>query len=338
MSRTRSSRSTTAAGTPPLSSCSARAGCGRSCGWFACAATRDTRRRSPPGLHRSFGQYVVSIDADLQDPPEKIGEMLRLAQRDRPGRGLRGTRRPHLRQLLQAAHRRGVLLAHAARGRHLGAPPGRRLPAAQPRGGGDTQGAARARAGLPAAGALAGLSQRRDHLWPGERVAGSTKYPLARMLRLAFNSVTGFSAAPLRLATWLGLAAFFFCLLMMVLGLVATAGGVTVPGWTSLFVAVLLLGGVPAHLPGPARGVHRADLHGGAEPADVPDRLRLRRGRPGRGGRRRAALETPAAQPVGPVTGSSRNTRRTTRSAAWPSSQAQNRARKSARAAAAVPA
>src|SRR5688572_21631891 len=34
------------------------------------------------GLHRSHGQYVVSIDADLQDPPEAIVDMLRLAQKE----------------------------------------------------------------------------------------------------------------------------------------------------------------------------------------------------------------------------------------------------------------
>jgi len=34
------------------------------------------------GLHRARGQYVASIDADLQDPPEKIPEMLALARAD----------------------------------------------------------------------------------------------------------------------------------------------------------------------------------------------------------------------------------------------------------------
>ncbi len=38
-----------------------------------------------------------------------------------------------------------------------------------------------------------------------ERAAGTTKYNFTKMLRLAFDSVTAFSAAPLRLATWLGL-------------------------------------------------------------------------------------------------------------------------------------
>ena len=37
------------------------------------------------------------------------------------------------------------------------------------------------------------------------RAAGSSKYPLARMIRLSVDSLTGFSTAPLRLATWFGL-------------------------------------------------------------------------------------------------------------------------------------
>jgi dolichol-phosphate mannosyltransferase len=77
-----------------------------------------------------------------------------------------------------------------------------------------------------------------------ERVAGNTKYPISKMARLAFDSIANFSAAPLRLATWLGLISFAMCLLMFVFGMVAYLGGTTVPGWTSLFVAVLFLGGV----------------------------------------------------------------------------------------------
>ena len=60
------------------------------------------------------------------------------------------------------------------------------------------------------------------------------------LVALAADSVTNFSAAPLRLATWLGLISFFFCLLLMVIGVVVYASGLTVPGWASIFVAVLL--------------------------------------------------------------------------------------------------
>src|SRR5207247_2190923 len=64
-----------------------------------------------------------------------------------------------------------------------------------------------------------------------ERAAGTTKYNLSKMLRLAFDSVTAFSAAPLRLATWLGLLGGAVCG-MFVVGAVAvkwTGGGI--PGW-----------------------------------------------------------------------------------------------------------
>ena len=77
-----------------------------------------------------------------------------------------------------------------------------------------------------------------------ERAAGRTKYPLTKMLRLALDSVTNFSAAPLRLATWLGGLSFFFCLLMLVYVIVAFVLGFTVQGWASVLATVLFLGGV----------------------------------------------------------------------------------------------
>jgi hypothetical protein len=77
-----------------------------------------------------------------------------------------------------------------------------------------------------------------------ERVAGETKYPLSKMIRLTLDSVTSFSAAPLRIATWLGLFSFLLCLALIVTGVAAWGFGAVVPGWTSLYIAVLLLGGV----------------------------------------------------------------------------------------------
>lgn len=76
------------------------------------------------------------------------------------------------------------------------------------------------------------------------RPAGQSKYPLGRMIRLAVDSVTGFSAAPLRIATWLGGFAFLVCLGLMVYTLSAHAFQHTVPGWTSLFIGVLFIGAV----------------------------------------------------------------------------------------------
>ncbi len=78
------------------------------------------------------------------------------------------------------------------------------------------------------------------------RFAGSTKYPIAKMMRFAFDGITGFSSQPLRLASHAGL---FFAVaslaLMVVLTLYKIGGGQgIIPGWTSLAVAVLFLGGV----------------------------------------------------------------------------------------------
>jgi len=78
----------------------------------------------------------------------------------------------------------------------------------------------------------------------GERAAGRTKYPLSRMLGLAADSITAFSAAPLRVATWLGLAGVVVCGILVIAAVVAFVNGATITGWPSLYVAVLFLGAV----------------------------------------------------------------------------------------------
>jgi len=75
-----------------------------------------------------------------------------------------------------------------------------------------------------------------------ERFAGSTKYPLKKMLRFAFDAISGFSIVPLRLATYLG----FLCsaLGMLFLGYTAYSylSGIAIQGWTTLMSVVLILG------------------------------------------------------------------------------------------------
>ncbi|EQD88025.1 glycosyltransferase [Saccharopolyspora erythraea D] len=79
-----------------------------------------------------------------------------------------------------------------------------------------------------------------------ERVAGETKYPMRKMLRLAADGVTSFSTVPLRLITRIG----FVSLALALLGIVYAVAlrvflpEVTVSGWTMLMVAMLFLGGV----------------------------------------------------------------------------------------------
>jgi dolichol-phosphate mannosyltransferase len=77
------------------------------------------------------------------------------------------------------------------------------------------------------------------------RIAGETKYPFSKMLRLAVNGVIGFSDAPLRLAIWLGLAVSALALLYgaYVLALWISGSGHLITGWTSTILIVSFLCG-----------------------------------------------------------------------------------------------
>lgn len=78
-----------------------------------------------------------------------------------------------------------------------------------------------------------------------ERLAGETKYPLRKMLKLSLDGITSFSSKPLKLAGYAGalLSAAGFVYLMYILGLAAFSDK-TVKGWTSLMGVTLLLDGV----------------------------------------------------------------------------------------------
>lgn len=75
-----------------------------------------------------------------------------------------------------------------------------------------------------------------------ERFAGETNYPLAKMLRLAIDAVTGFSTAPLRWASHLGIALTFVSLLLVVYIAVGFFTGSAVQGWTSTMLITVVLG------------------------------------------------------------------------------------------------
>ncbi|MFM9828350.1 MAG: glycosyltransferase family 2 protein [Sphingomonas sp.] len=77
-----------------------------------------------------------------------------------------------------------------------------------------------------------------------ERHAGETKYPLAKMIRFALDAVTGFSTAPLRFASHVGLALTAASLLLVVYIAIGFFTGSAVQGWTSTMLVVVLLGAV----------------------------------------------------------------------------------------------
>jgi dolichol-phosphate mannosyltransferase len=77
-----------------------------------------------------------------------------------------------------------------------------------------------------------------------KRYAGRSKYSTGKMLRLAADGILSFSIIPLRLSFFLGLVVSLFAFLYALYALVVFATGRAMPGWTSILIAVLVLGGI----------------------------------------------------------------------------------------------
>ena len=77
-----------------------------------------------------------------------------------------------------------------------------------------------------------------------ERVAGESKYPLKKMLALAFNGLSSFSVKPITMVTGLGVFILIASLCAAVYALISYFMGHVVPGWTSLILSIWFLGGV----------------------------------------------------------------------------------------------
>lgn len=196
------------------------------------------------GLENAAGDAVVVIDADLQDPPEVIPEMVgRWLDGYDVVYGLRTDRPGETRFKLWTARIFYRLLNRASK-------------IQIPLDVGDFRLMSRR-----AVDALLKMPERDRFLrgmisWVGfrqvavlyeraPRFAGESKYPLVKMLRFAVDGILSFSFAPLRLAIWTGFAAMgvaFAGIFYAVLLRLYTDDWVR--GWASLFVAVLFLGGV----------------------------------------------------------------------------------------------
>lgn len=195
------------------------------------------------GLETARGDVVVSLDADLQDPPEVIVQMLE-------------------------AHQRGYDVVYATRRERGREPFNKRVTAGLfyflfeklsgvsiPRNTGDFR--------LLSRRALTELARLREtHRclrglvpWLGfpqtqvyydraERTAGESHYPFKKMLLLAFDGITSMSIKPLRLAYALSLMLFalFVGYIVYVLYDHFVRGGALVPGWTSIMSAITIFG------------------------------------------------------------------------------------------------
>jgi polyisoprenyl-phosphate glycosyltransferase len=196
------------------------------------------------GMDAAAGQAVIVMDADLQDPPEVIGEMI--------ARWRDGYEVVYGKRLSREGESRFKRWTASLFYRFLA-----RLSSVDiPRDVGDFRLIDRkvldAFRAMPeqdrfVRGMFAWLGFRQTevafHRLP--RLAGATKYPFWRMLRLAVNGALGFSEAPLRLAIWCGLAVSVLAMLygLYVMGL-WLADSPLVAGWSSTIVVISFLCGV----------------------------------------------------------------------------------------------
>ncbi|MBC8259659.1 MAG: glycosyltransferase family 2 protein [SAR324 cluster bacterium] len=77
-----------------------------------------------------------------------------------------------------------------------------------------------------------------------DRAAGKTKYPFWKMFEFAVDGMTSFSVVPLRICSMVGLLVSLLALLMLSWSLIVKIFGGAIPGWTSTVAPLYLLGGV----------------------------------------------------------------------------------------------
>ena len=76
------------------------------------------------------------------------------------------------------------------------------------------------------------------------RVAGETKYPLRKMLSFAWEGITSFSTVPLRIITITGFVIFIISLAMTVWAVAVKLSGKSIAGWLSVVLPMYILGGL----------------------------------------------------------------------------------------------
>ncbi len=77
-----------------------------------------------------------------------------------------------------------------------------------------------------------------------ERVAGSSKYPLKKMISFAVDGITSFSVKPLRIIASIGFLILVLSFIMLIYSLTMKLCGNTVSGWTFIVCSIWLIGGI----------------------------------------------------------------------------------------------
>ncbi len=76
------------------------------------------------------------------------------------------------------------------------------------------------------------------------RVAGETKYPLRKMFSFAWEGITSFSTVPLRIITVTGFVIFIISLIMTIWAVAVKLSGKSIAGWLSVVLPMYILGGL----------------------------------------------------------------------------------------------
>jgi dolichol-phosphate mannosyltransferase len=196
------------------------------------------------GLDLSRGDKVLIIDADLQDPPELLPQMLKVMDEEHADvvYGVRKSRSGETAFKRATAHGFYRLLSRATE-------------VDIPVDAGDFR--LMSRRALDALLAMPEQARfvRGMVAWIGfkqvpfaydrqHRFAGETKYPLNKMMRFALDALTGFSSAPLKLASHAGLWLSFGSILLIIYIAYAWIAGRSIQGWTSLMLIVVILGAI----------------------------------------------------------------------------------------------
>jgi len=195
------------------------------------------------GIDVARGDAVVVIDADLQDPPEVIPDMV---QRWREGfdvvYGVRAKRSGETMMKLATASAFYRLLHRMT---NISIPVDAGDFRLMSRRAADQLRAMREKDRF-VRGLISwiGFQQTSVPYHREARFAGKTKYPLRKMLKFAADGLTSFSTAPLKLATWMGYLASAFAFIYLASVFVQKWLGRTVEGWATIMVAMLFMGGV----------------------------------------------------------------------------------------------
>jgi dolichol-phosphate mannosyltransferase len=194
------------------------------------------------GLDLANGETILIIDADLQDPPELLGAMLATMRESQADvvYGVRKSRRGDTAFKRATAHGFYRLLSRAtevdipldAGDFRLMSRRALEVLLAMPE-------QARFIRGMVA---WIGFKQVPFPYDRAERLAGETKYPLRKMVRFAIDALTGFSSAPLKLASHVGIGLSIGSLLLILYIAYAWLVGSSIQGWTSLMLIVVIIG------------------------------------------------------------------------------------------------